>query len=384
MLKKEYILLAACCFLLACSSKKADQNADAQPISEYPVLTLQPQSVTTSIKVPATIQGQQVVEIRPMIDGYIENIYVQEGAVVTKGQLLFKIRNPQYEQALRSAEAAIKSAQADVSTAEMNLEKVKPLVEQDIVSSYELKSAKYTLEAKRAALAEAKATLINAQANVGYTIIRSPQNGVISTIPYKVGALVSSTSTDALTTMSNTGNIFAYISMDEKQLLNFQGTVTGKTLQDKLNHLPEVSLMLADGTIYPLKGKLETASGIIDTETGSLSLKATFPNSRGVISSGASGTVVIPFKTPSAIVIPQSATYELQDKRLVYIVADSNKVKPVGIKTSATDDGQYFIVSNGLKQGDKIVTSGITGLKDGVKIKPIVGRTDTIYNRLVH
>lgn len=356
----------------------------AQPISDYPVLTLEPMSVTTSIKVPATIQGEQVVEIRPKVDGYIEAIYVAEGATVRKGQLLFKINNPQYEQALRSAEAGIKSALADVSTAKMGLEKVKPLVDQDIVSKYELQSAQYTLEAKEAALAEAKATLINAQANVGYLSIRSPENGVISTIPYKVGALVSSTSTDALTTMSNTGGVFAYIAMDEKQMLDLSTQIPGKTMQDKLNSLPPVSLLLANGETYPYKGKLQTASGIIDTETGSASLKASFPNSKDLIASGASGTVLIPRKTESAIVIPQSATYELQDKRLVYIVADSNKVKSVAIKTTMTDDGNFFIVSSGLKKGDRVVLSGITGLKFGMAIKPTAARADSVYSNLAH
>lgn len=340
--------------------------------------------VTTSIKVPATIQGQQVVEIRPKVDGYIEAIYVAEGANVHKGQLLFKINNPQYEQALRSAEAGIKSALADVSTAKMSLDKVKPLVDQDIVSKYELQSAQYTLEAKEAALAEAKATLINAQANVGYLTIRSPQNGVISTIPYKVGALVSSTSTEALTTMSSSGDVFAYISMDEKQLLDFGDQVPGKTMQDKLNSLPPVSFILANGATYPYKGKLQTASGIIDTETGSVSLKASFPNSKDVIASGASGSVVIPRTAKDALIIPQSATYELQDKRLVYLVADSNKVKSVAIKTSATDDGQFFIVSSGLKKGDRVVLSGITGLKYGMEIKPTAARADSVYKGLAH
>ena len=370
--------------IISCQSKKAGQWPPVTEIGTYPVITLQPQAVTNSTNIPSTIQGQQVVEIRPKIDGYIEAIYVNEGAAVSKGQLLFKINNPQYEQELRTAQAGIKTARADVSTAEMNVEKVKPLVEQDIVSSYELKSAQYTLDARRAALAQAQATLANAEANVGYASIRSPQSGVIGTIPYKIGALVSSTSTEPLTTMSNSGNVFAYVSMDEKELLRFQATVPGVDIQSKLSHYPAVSLLLANGELYPDKGKLEAAGGSIDTETGSISVKATFPNHQGVITSGASGMVVIPFSMPSVLVVPQSATFEMQDKRLVYVVADSNKVKSVGIQTTATDNGKYFIVSKGLKPGDKVVLGGITALKDGVKIIPSEAKADTIYSSLKH
>ncbi len=194
--KTNIALLLLPLIFWSCTEKKAPEK---KAPSTYPVLALQPRNTTTYRDFPATIQGQQVVEIRPMVDGYLENIYVPEGAAVTKGQLLFKIKNPQYLQEVVTAQAAIKSAQADVSAAAMDVEKVKPLVQKDIVSKYELDAAQYTLKSKEAALAQAQATLANANTNIGYTYIKAPQNGVIGLIPYKIGALVNSSTANPLT-----------------------------------------------------------------------------------------------------------------------------------------------------------------------------------------
>ncbi|MEJ0105499.1 MAG: efflux RND transporter periplasmic adaptor subunit [Bacteroidota bacterium] len=217
---KEFNIILSLSALLFCSCTEKKTGVK-KTVAEYAVLTLEARNTTTYRDFPATIQGQQVVEIRPMVDGYLENIYVPEGAAVTKGQLLFKIKNPQYLQDVVTAQAAIKSAQADVSAAAMNVEKVRPLIEKDIVSKYELDAAQYTLKSKEAALAQAQATLVNANTNIGYTYIKAPQNGVIGLIPYKIGALVNSGTTNPLTTLSNTGNVDAYFSLNEKQLLNF-------------------------------------------------------------------------------------------------------------------------------------------------------------------
>lgn len=370
--------------LLSCGANEEAQQAGAaqQQPKDYAVLTLSPRAATIHYEFPATIQGQQVIEIRPKVDGYIEAIYVAEGAAVKKGQLLFKISNPQYEQEVRTAQASIKSAVADVNAAEMDVAKVRPLVEKDIVSKYELQSAQYTLQGKQAALAQAQATLANARSNLGYTFIRSPQNGVIGSIPYKIGALVNSSTTSPLTTLSNIGNVYAYFSLNEKQLLSFSSTTPGATMQEKLNRLPPVILVLADGTEYPEKGKLETASGLITTETGTASFKATFPNPLGIVRSGASATVRVPRTTDSALVIPQGATYELQDKRFVYAVGADNKVSSIAITTTASDNGQFFIVQEGLKPGDKIAVEGVATLKDGAAIVPKPANADSLYARM--
>ncbi|HWB23983.1 MAG TPA: efflux RND transporter periplasmic adaptor subunit [Chitinophagaceae bacterium] len=351
-------------------------------VVDYKVLTLAPQQAKVNADFPATIQGQQVIEIRPKVDGYVETIYVNEGATVKKGQLLFKISNPQYEQDVITANASIKSAEADVDAAKMQVEKVKPLVEKDIVSKYELESAQYTLKAKEAALAQAKASLSNAETNVGYTVLRAPVDGVIGLIPYKVGALVNSSSADPLTTLSNTDKIWAYYSLNEKQLLDFFANIPGQTMQQKVNNMAPATLLLADGTVYPEKGKIEIASGIISTETGSVTFKAIYSNPLGIIRSGASATVRIPRVIDSTLIVPQSSTYELQDKRMVYVVNKDNQVSSVAITSVPSDNGQYFIVTGGLKPGDTVVLEGLIGLRDNMKIIPKQASADSVYAKL--
>jgi len=349
------------------------------PVKNYQVLIMDPRPANVNFDFPATIQGQQIIEIRPKIDGYVDAIYVKEGASVKKGQLLFRIRNPLYEQEEVTAKASIQSAIADVNAAKMNVEKVRPLVEKDIVSKYQLESAQYTLQAKEAALAQAQATLANAQTNLAYTMLRSPQDGVIGSIPYKIGALVNSTTTSPLTTLSNIGNVYAYYALNEKQLLQFAETTPGASMQEKLQVLPPAILLLADGTEYPYRGKVETASGLIATETGTASFKASFPNPMGIIRSGASATVRIKITTDSSMLLPQSATYELQDKRFAYVVSDSSKVSSVAITVSPSDNGRFFIVNTGLKKGDRVVLEGLIGLKNDMQIKPVEAKADSVY-----
>src|SRR4051794_40665824 len=254
--------------IVACNDKK--QAADlaqsgAPPVLEYPVLTIAPRQTTLFNDFPATIQGQQNIEIRPKIDGYVQTIYVDEGATVRKGQPLFRISAPQYEQDVRTAEANIKIAVADVNAAQMQVNKVRPLVEKDIISKYELESAQYTLQARQAALAQARATLANAKTNLGYTSVTSPVNGVVGTIPYKIGSLVSSNTAQPLTTVSNIGSIYAYFSINEKQALDFARNSPGTTLKQRIARIPPVSLILPTGTEFPQKGRIETASGLINT-----------------------------------------------------------------------------------------------------------------------
>jgi len=365
--------------LVSCADKKTEPKE--KPIQSYQVLTLAPREVTVYNDFPASIQGENIVEIKPMVTGYLQDIYVSEGAAVTKGQLLFRIKNPQYEQDIITAKAAIKIAEANVNTARMNVEKVKPLVEQEIVSKYQLSSALYTLQSEQAALSQAKATLANAQTNHGYTIIRSPQNGTIGLIPFKIGALVSSTATEPLTTLSNTANIFAYFSLNEKQLLNFMGDMKGGTMAEKLNQMPPVTLVLADGTVYPEKGKLKTASGGIDKSTGTATFKAEFSNKLGVIQNGASATIRIPVNLNNALLIPQTAVYQLQDKTFVYKVVGGNRVMSNAVTTSPTDDGDFVVVTSGIKTGDKLLLNGLN-ISDSTIIKPMPANVNTIYSAM--
>jgi membrane fusion protein (multidrug efflux system) len=363
--------------LSSCGDDKKNTHAPATPqtLSE---LTLGPRQATLYNDFPATIEGIEIVQLRPMVDGYLQKIYAPEGANVTKGQLLFKIENPMYDQAVITAKAGVQSAQANVDAAKMGVEKVRPLVDKDIVSKYELDGAQYTLQAQQAALDQANATLRNAETNVGYTTLRSPITGVMSTIPYKIGDLISSTTSSPLTSLARIDQVYAYFALSEKQLLNLSSRVPGATLQDKLDHLPQVLLVLADGTAYPQKGKLETASGFISTGTGTVSLKAQFANPTGLIRSGASTVVRIPRTIDTALLVPQSATYELQDKRFVYLLIADNKVISMPITSTATNDGKYLVVSAGLKRGDKILLNGFN-LKDSTTVNPVPVNADSVY-----
>lgn len=371
--------------ILACNRSEqsgAGGMAGGEQVRDYQVLTLSPRRAEMSTDYPATIEGQQTVEIRPRVDGYIEQIYVDEGAVVKKGQLLFKINADQFEQEVRSAAANIKISQAAVNSAEMQVKKVRPLVEKDIISRFELESAQYNLESARAQLAQARAQLSNAQTNLSYSKVASPANGVIGRIPYKVGALVSSNITEPLTTVANISNVYAYFSLTEKQLLEFTRITEGASMQEKLAKLPPVELVLSDGTVYDLKGKVETASGLINTQTGSSSLRATFPNPNGVLRSGSTGSVRIPVNRPRAILVPQAATYEIQGKRFVYVVGQDSLVKSVPIRVNSSASGLSFVVEEGLQSGDQVVVEGIGTLRDGVKIKPIAAQPDSVYSKL--
>jgi membrane fusion protein, multidrug efflux system len=363
--------------LSSCGDDKKNTHAPATPqtLSE---LTLGPRQATLYNDFPATIEGIEIVQLRPMVDGYLQKIYAPEGANVTKGQLLFKIENPMYDQAVITAKAGVQSAQANVDAAKMGVEKVRPLVDKDIVSKYELDGAQYTLQAQQAALDQANATLRNAETNVGYTTLRSPITGVMSTIPYKIGDLISSTTSSPLTSLARIDQVYAYFALSEKQLLNLSSRVPGATLQDKLDHLPQVLIVLADGTAYPQKGKLETASGFISTGTGTVSLKAQFANPTGLIRSGASTVVRIPRTIDTALLVPQSATYELQDKRFVYLLIADNKVISMPITSTATNDGKYLVVSAGLKRGDKILLNGFN-LKDSTTVNPVPVNADSVY-----
>jgi len=358
---------------------KAAQAGAAEQVKDYKVVTLETRSATLNTDYPASIQGQQNIEIRPRIEGYIEKIYVDEGAVVKAGQPLFKINDPQYEQAVRTANAGIKTAQAQVSTAKLAVVKVKPLVEKDIVSKYELESAQFTYESALASLAQARATLVNAKVNLGYTTVTSPVNGVVGSIPFRLGSLVNSASADPLTTVSSIGNVYAYFALNEKLLLDFTKGNTGTTFAKKLAALPAVSLLLSDGSEYGEKGKIETVNGLINTATGSANIRARFPNPKGIIRSGSSATVRIPNNLKDVILVPQSATFELQDKLFAVTVGKDGKTKNVNLTVMENTAGNFYVVESGLKAGDQIVLEGVSSLKDGTPIKTNVQTADTVY-----
>ncbi len=358
--------------------KKAAAAAAAGP-QAYPVFTVNAQTTELNSDYPATIEGIQNIDIRPKIDGFIQKILVDEGQVVKKGQLLFTIMAPQYEQEVRTARAAISSAEADVNAAQLQVNKTRPLVEKDIISKYDLDAAQLTLQSRKAALAQARATLVNAQVNLGYTSITSPVDGVVGSIPFRNGSLVSSSSTEPLTTVSNTSKVYAYFSLNEKQLLDFSKTYKGNTLAQQMKNIPAVSLVLADGNVYAQNGKIESINGQINTATGSASLRATFPNPISLLKSGASASVRIPQKVENAILVPQKSTIDLQGKKFVYVLGDSSKIVSTEIQIMDLAKDKFYVVTKGLKAGDKIVLEGFQSLKDGAKIKPEEQSADSVY-----
>lgn len=365
------VWLCLLCAASACGSKKPDAAAGQAPAAkEYPVLTLTPRTAHLHTDYPTILQGQANVEIRPKVDGFIDEVLVDEGARVRKGQLLFRLNSDEADQQVRSAQSAVLSAQADVTTAQLDVTKTEPLVEQKILSRFNLQAYRAVLQAKQAALAQTRASLLGAQKTQSYARITSPADGVIGRLPYKLGSLVNGSQTEPLTTVSSIGNVRAYFSVNEKDALSFAQHRQDSSHQAQIRQFSNVQLVLADGTVYDQPGQVEAASGLIDTKTGSATARATFPNPRGVLRSGATGLVRLPQAVPDALLVPQAATYELQGKRLVYVVGPGNKVVNTEIQVLPLPDGLNYVVSQGLKAGDQIVTEGVSTLTDGQQIVP--------------
>ena len=365
---QRIVVIALCLILFSCGKK--NQNG-FNTVKEYAVITVQPTHSQLESLYPATIRGKQDVEIRPQVSGFITKLCIDEGSVVKKGQPLFIIDQVQYEEAVNIADAAVNVAKSQVSTAQLTADNKKELAKRNIISQYELQMALNDLATAKANLAQANAQLVNARKNLSYTVVTSPSNGIAGNIPFRVGSLVSPSSATPLTTISDISEMFVYFSMNEKQILDL--TRHGKgSAKEALDKMPEISLKLADGSVYPESGKIETISGVIDPATGAASIRATFPNPDRILRSGGTGSVLIPSTTDAAIIIPQKATYEIQDKRFVYLVNDSSIVHSTEITVSPVNDGKTYVVLDGLKAGDRIVIEGVgTSVKEGMTIKPI-------------
>jgi len=363
-LKQIVFGAAALMFIASSCLNRAGMNTQTAP-QEYPTQVLSAQDVQLQTVYPATIKGQEDTEIRPRIDGFIDAIYVDEGTVVKKGQSLFKINSPSAEQALRTAQAAVESATAQVSTAKLNVDRFKPLAEQGIVSQVQLDTYQNAYLSAQAAQAQAQAQLTNAQAQISWTNVLSPVDGIVGSIAYRLGSLVNNG--NVLTTVSSAYNVFAYFSLNEKDLVSLLDNLPGKTQAEKINNLPAVSFQMADGTIYDDKGKVKTITGLVNVTTGTVTLRAELPNARGSLRSGFSGNIIIPKAANNAIVVPQKATFTRQDKYLVYKV-QGDSVVSAQIIVVPTPDGKSYVVTNGLSNGDRIVSDGIATLAEGKKI----------------
>ena len=369
MTKSKILLFAAlAAMLVSCGGKKSSGKPNFGD-NEYAVRTIGAQSAELQTTYPATIRGMQDVEIRPKVSGFITKLCVKEGQAVKAGQLLFVIDNVTYAAAVRQAKAAVNSAKAQLNTARLTYNNNEKLFKNNVIGSYELQSAKNNMQAAAAALAQAEASYVSAKENLSYCYVTSPASGVIGDLPYRVGALVSASSQQPLTTVSNISTMQVYFSMTEKELLDMTKTAGG--LHTAIKDYPAVKLQLADGTIYDHPGRVATVSGVIDATTGSVSMRADFPNPQHLLKSGGSGSIVVPHVSSSAIVIPQDAVAQVQDKHFVYIVGKDNKVKYSAVTVDPQDDGKNFIITSGLKVGDRIVVNGISSLTDGAEIKPI-------------
>ena len=368
MKKNKMLLIAvAAAMLVSCGGGK--QGKPNFGDNEYAVRTISTQNADLQTTYPATIKGVQDVEIRPKISGFITKLCVHEGRAVKKGQLLFVIDNVTYEAAARQAKAAVNSAKAQLNTSKLTYANNEKLFKNNVIGTYELQSSKNALEAAQAAYAQAEASYISAKQNLDFCYVTSPTDGVVGSLPYRVGALVSASSAQALTTVSNISAMQVYFSMTEKDLLYFSKGEGG--VHAAIKDYPVVKLKLADGTIYSEDGHVATVSGVIDATTGSVSVRADFPNPQHLLKSGGSGTIVVPNNNASAIIIPQDAVSQVQDKYFVYVVGNGNKVKYTAVSINPDNDGKNYIITSGLKAGDKIVVSGISSLTDGTEIKPI-------------
>lgn len=343
--------------------------------SYYETLEVSLSDRTLSTGYSAAISGVQTVEIRPQVSGMITEIMIEEGESVRKGQVLFIIDQTPYKAAYEIAAANVKSAEAALSTAELIYQSNKDLFEQDVVSEFDLMTAQNELTDAQARLALCKAEEVNASNNLSYTEVRSPVNGVASMIPYRVGALVSSSISQPLVTVSDDSRVYAYFSMAENQMLDMIQQYG--SMNNAIRHMPEVELIMSNGQKYEHTGKINAISGTISESTGAVSIRAVFNNRNHLLRNGGSGTIIIPMTINDCMVIPQAATYELQDRVFVYKVVDG-KASATEVQIAPQNNGKEYIVTSGLQVGDIIVAEGAGLIKEGTPIKSRPAEKDSL------
>ena len=362
-MKKIFMVAAVATMLVACGGGGMPNFGD----NEYPVETVTTQNASLQTTYPATINGIQDVEIRPKASGFLTKVCVKEGQTVSAGQLLFVIDNETYQAQVRQAQAAVNTAQNAVNTAKLTYENSKQLHANKVIGDYELQTSENTFLGAQAQLAQAQAALANAREALSFCYVKSPAKGVVGTLPFKVGTLVSAS--NVLTHVADISQMEVYFSVTEKDMLIMSKRDGG--MNGAIENMPTVKLLLADGTIYDYEGTVVAASGVINQATGTVQLKAHFPNPDKILKSGGSGSIIIPRSSEAAIVIPQSVVMEVQNKKFVYVVDDKGVARYTEITVDPQTDGVNYIVTGGLKEGDRYVTNGITKLHDGDTIKAI-------------
>lgn len=369
-MKLKGIITVFLCSILAisCSQNKTSTTE----ASEYPLMTLKREDRQLTEQYAAVIRGRQDVEVRPQVSGTITQVRVEEGAKVKRGQILFIIDQVPYKAAVEVAKAAVATAEAAEETARQTLEGKQMLYADKVISDFELRTAQNEYKSAQAATMQARAELVNARNNLSYTEVKSPVDGVAGMTDFRIGALVSATMTEPLISVSDNSRMLAYFSLTEKQVLSL--TKQYGSLEEVLKSFPEVSLKLNDGSVYEHKGKIDVISGIIDKTTGTVSLRAIFDNSDGRLMSGGQANIILPYDRPGSIVIPQEATYEIQNRIFAYRVIDG-VAKSTSIEVFPINNGKEYIVESGLEEGDVIVSEGAGLLKDGTKIANAPGTT---------
>ena len=366
--KSLLILLSFSIILVSCKSSP-EQSAAAPPPPVLPVSLVSESSQTTYIDYPAAIQGAVDIDVRPQVSGYLQSVLVNEGAYVTAGQILFKINDNPYREALNNAKASLHAAEAAILNAQLEVDKLTPLVQNKVVSEFQLKTAKTAYKIAQANAEQAKASVASAQINLGYTNVKATVSGYIGRIPKKQGSLVSPTDQATLTQLSDIHEVHVYFSLAENDFNSFNANYPGKSPADRIKHLPAVELLLSDNTTYPIKGKIDMIDGQFDKNTGAITLRASFPNANGVLRSGNTGKVRLGLQHDDAILIPQAATVEMQDKVFVFALNKGNKVSKMPI-TVIGKSGNNYLVKDGVKSGDQIVLSGLDRLQEGQVITP--------------
>lgn len=355
-------LVACCMAVVSCGQAPTQQRA-----AEYSVQTITTTDRTIPTNYSATIRGRQDIAIYPQVSGTISQVCITEGQRVTKGQTLFIIDQVSYKAALRTAEANVEAAKAAVATAQLTYDSKKELFSRNVVSQYDLSTAENSLLTAKAQLAQADAALVNAANNLSYTVVKAPSNGVVGTLPYRVGALVSASIPQPLTTVSDNSTMYVYFSMTAKQQLNL--TRRYGSIAETLKNMPDVQLQLNDGTVYDQTGRVESISGVVDTSTGSVQLRAVFPNENGLLLSGSTGNIIMPNLYKDCIVVPQTATFEIQDKVYVYKLVDGKATSSM-IEVEKISNGREYIVTAGLTPGEVIITEGVGLMREGTPVVP--------------
>jgi membrane fusion protein, multidrug efflux system len=366
---KNVIITSFILALVLSSCADKSQAPAAAPAPVLPVLAITSANTTTDNEYPASIQGTVDVEIRPQVSGNLDRVLVDEGAYVSKGQPLFKINERPFREQLNNALASLHAAEAALINSQLEVDKLTPLVQNKVVSDYQLKTAKASQKIAAANIEQAKAMVASAKINLGYTNVTAPVSGYIGRLPKKQGSLVSASDVEPLTTLSDVHEVFAYFSLGETDFINFKSQYAGNSIGDKIKKLPPVSLILADNNAYPQTGKIDMVDGQFDKTTGAITLRATFPNANGTLRSGNTGKIRLGLQHDDAILVPQSATIEMQDKVFVFTVSKDNKVTKMPI-TVIGKSGTNYLIKDGVKSGDQIVLSGIDKLQEGQVIQP--------------